>query len=71
MDKRGGFWQVDQTAAPQELLAFITHETRVLKGKVMPFAVANATALFKDLKEQNFVYTEAQASSTRVDFTSG
>ena len=30
MDKQSGFWQVDITAAAQELLAFITPKDRVL-----------------------------------------
>ena len=66
MDKRSGFWQVDLTAAPQELLAFITPKGRVFKWKVMPFGVANAPALFQN---KIFVHTEAKASSTRVDFS--
>ena len=49
MDKRSGFWQVNLTAAAQELLAFITPKGRVLKGKAMPFGVANAPALFQEL----------------------
>ena len=49
MDKHSGFWQVDLTAAAQELLAFITPKGRVFKGKVMPFGVANAPALFQEL----------------------
>ena len=49
MDKRSGFWQVDLTAAAQELLAFITPKGRVFKWKVMPFGVANAPALFQKL----------------------
>ena len=49
MDKRSGFWQVDLTAAAQELLAFLTHKGRVFKWKVMPFGVANAPALFQEL----------------------
>ena len=49
MDKRSGFWQVDLTAAAQELLAFITPKGRVLEWKVMPFGVANAPALFQEL----------------------
>ena len=49
MDKRSGFWQVDLTAAAQELLAFITPKGRVFKWKVMPFKVANALALFQEL----------------------
>ena len=36
MDKRSGFWQVDLTAAAQELLASITPKGRVFKWKVMP-----------------------------------
>ena len=31
MDKRSGFWQVDLTAATQELLAFITPKGRVFR----------------------------------------
>ena len=69
MDKRSGFWQVDLTAAAQELLAFITPKGRVFKWKVMPFWVANATALFQELMNQIFLHTEAQASSTGVDFS--
>ena len=49
MDKRSGFWQVDLTAAAQELLAFITPTGRAFKWKVMPFGVANAPALFQEL----------------------
>ena len=49
MDKRSGFWQVDLTAAAQELLAFTTPKGRVSKWKVMPFRVANALALFQEL----------------------
>ena len=49
MDKRGGFWQVDLTAAAQELLAFITPKGRVFQWKVMAFGVANAPALFQEL----------------------
>ena len=49
MDKRSGFWQVDLTAAAQELLAFITPKGRVFQWKVMPFGVANASALFQEL----------------------
>ena len=52
MDKRSGFWQVDLTAAAQELLAFITPKGRVFKWKVMLFGVA----------------TEAETSSTGVYF---
>ena len=49
MDKRSGFWQVDLTAAVQELLAFITPKGRVFKWKVMPFGVANGPAPFQEL----------------------
>ena len=53
MDKRSGFWQVDLTAAAWELLAFITPKGRVFKWKVMPFGVANASALFQELMNNN------------------
>ena len=66
MDKRSGFWPVDLTTAGQELLAFITPKGRVFKWIVMPFGVANATALFQELRKQNFVHTEVQTSSTGV-----
>ena len=49
MDKRSGFWQVDLTAAAQELLASLTPKGRVFKWKVMPFGVANAPALLQEL----------------------
>ena len=49
MDKRSPLWQVDLTAAAQELPAFITPKGRVFKWKVMPFGVANAPALFQEL----------------------
>ena len=49
MDKRSGSWQVDLTAAAQELPAFMTPKGRVFKWKVMPFGVANAPALFQEL----------------------
>ena len=49
VDKGSGFWQVDLTAAAQELLAVITPKGRVFKWKVMPFGVANAPALFQEL----------------------
>ena len=55
MDKCSGFWQVDLTAAAQELLAFITPKGRVFKWKVMPFGVANAPALFQELMNK-FLY---------------
>ena len=53
MDKRSGFWQVDLTAAAQELLPFITPKGRVFKWKVMPFGLANAPALFQELMNKN------------------
>ena len=40
MGKCSGFWQIDLTAAAQELLAFLTPKGRVFKWKVMPFGVA-------------------------------
>ena len=49
MDKRSGFWQVDLTRPAGELLAFVTPKGRVFRWKVMPFAVANAPALFQEL----------------------
>ena len=49
MNNRSGFWQVDLTAAPQELMAFITPKGGVFKSKVMPFGVANAPALVQEL----------------------
>ena len=49
MDKRSGFWQVDLTAAAQELLAFMTPKGRVFKWKVMPFGVAKTPALLQEL----------------------
>ena len=49
MDKCSGFWQVDLTAAAQELLVFVTPMGRLFKWKVMPFGVANAPALFVEL----------------------
>ena len=48
MDKRSGIWQVDLTAAAQELLAFPTPKGCVFKWKVMPFGVANAPALLQE-----------------------
>ena len=54
-DKRSGFWQVNLTAAAQELLAFITPKGRVFKSKVMPFRVVNAPALFQELMK-NILY---------------
>ena len=52
MDKRSGFWQVDLTAAAQELLAFITPKGRVFKWKVMPFGVANAPGALPGANKQ-------------------
>ena len=52
MDKRSGFWQVDLTAAAEELLVFLTPECRVFKWKVMPFGVAKAPALFQELMKK-------------------
>ena len=69
MDKCSGFWQVDLTAVAQELLAFITPKGRVFKWKVMPFGVAKCPSALPGANEQNFVHTEAQASSTGVDFS--
>ena len=69
MDKCSGFWQVDVLAAAQELLAFITPKGRVFKSKVMPFGLANAPTLLQELMNKIFVHTEAQASSTGVDFS--
>ena len=56
MDKRSGFWQVDRTAAAQELLAFITPKGGVFKWKVMPLGVANAPALFQELMNRFCTY---------------
>ena len=53
IDKRSGFWQVDLTAAAQELLAFISPKGRVFKWKVMPFGVATAPALRQELMNKN------------------
>ena len=52
MDKRSGFWQVDLTRAAQEMLAFVTPKGRVFCWKVMPFGVANAPALFQELRNK-------------------
>ena len=49
MSKRSGCWQVDLTAATQELLAFVNSKGSDFKWKVMPFGVANAPALFEEL----------------------
>ena len=48
-DKRSGFWQLALTRAARELLAFVTPKGRVFRWKVMPFGVANAPALFREL----------------------
>ena len=49
MDKRSGFWQVDTTAAAQELLSFGTPKGLVFKWKDMPFGVVNAPALLQEM----------------------
>ena len=49
MNKHSGFWQVDLTATAQDLQAFITPKGRLFKWNVMPFGVANAPALLKEL----------------------
>ena len=49
MTKRIGFCQAGLTSNAQELLSFITPQGRVFKWKVMPFAVANAPAVFQEL----------------------
>ena len=49
MNKGSGSWQVDLTAAAQELLAFIAPKGHVFKWKVMPLGVAIAPALFQEL----------------------
>ena len=54
MDKRSGFWQVDLTAAGQELLPFKTPKGRVAELKVVPFGVANAPGLFQELMNKTF-----------------
>ena len=63
MDKRSGVWQIDLTAAAQEVLAFITPEGRVSKRTVMPFGVANAPALFQELMSK-ILYILAHANCT-------
>ena len=55
MDKRSGFWQVDLTAAAQELLALITPKGRVFNWKVMPFGVADAPAFFQELMNKTLL----------------
>ena len=49
MDKRSGFWQVDQTKTAPDMLAFVTPKGCVFCGKVKPFGVANATTRFQEL----------------------
>ena len=71
IDKRNGFWQNDLTAAVHELLAFITPKGCVFKWKVMPFWGRQRFGPLPTTDEQNDVYTEAQASCTRVDFSRG
>ena len=51
-DKQSSFWKVDLTPAAQELLAFVTPKGRVIGWKVMPFGVANASALFQELMKK-------------------
>ena len=68
MDKRSGFWQVDLTAAAQELLAFITPKGRVFKWKVMPFGLANAPALFQELMNK-ILYILRRRPLVQVDFS--
>ena len=71
MDKRSGFWQVDLTAAAQELLAFITPKCLVFKWKVTPFGVANAPALFQELMNEilYIVRRRQEYRSTGIDFS--
>ena len=52
MDKRTGFWRVDLTRAAQELLVFVTPKGRVFRSKIMPFGVANAPALLRELMKK-------------------
>ena len=49
IDKRSGFWQVDLTAAAQELMTLINAKGCVFKWRVMPFGVPNAPVLFQEL----------------------
>ena len=52
MDKRSGFWQIDLTEHAQDLTASIAPDGRVYKLRVMPFGIANAPALFRELMNQ-------------------
>ena len=52
MDKHSCFWQVNLTAAAQEMLSFITPKGPVFKWKGMPFGLANAPALFHQLMNE-------------------
>ena len=55
MDKHSGFWDVDLTAAAEELLAFVPPKGCLFKWKVMHFGVPNAPALFEVLLNK-FLY---------------
>ena len=63
MDQHSGFWHVHLTRAAGELLAFVTPKGRVLCWKVMPFGVANASALF-----QEPIHPETQTPCTGTGF---
>ena len=52
MDKRSGFWQVDLTPNARDLLAFITLQGKLFKWMGTPCGVANAPALFQNLKNK-------------------
>ena len=52
MWKRSGFWQVSLTERAKELMAFRTPNRRVFRWLVMPFGIANAPALFRELMNQ-------------------
>ena len=71
MDKRSGFWQLDLTAAAHELLAFITANGRVIKWEGHAFLGGSRPGTLPRTDEQNVVHTEAQTSSTGVDFPRG
>ena len=49
MDARSGFWQVENTEAAKDILAFVTPRGRVFKWNVMPFGVHSAPAVFQEL----------------------